>query len=69
MNTTIPDVLVCRFGHHHRGMYRYEDWLKCQCDHQYPDMIETVDDGEAPAIHICMECGQTWRVDTPKVSA
>lgn len=59
----IPDageVKICRYGHQHSGDYAYSEWLQCQCDHQYPDMIEYFEPDESPLWKICLECGKTW---------
>lgn len=65
MNKPIPEVLICRNGHEHRGMYRIEDYTKCQCDHKIPESVCLIDGDDWPDVVMCMECGQTWAPDDP----
>ena len=46
----------CRHGHIHEGVYRIEDWVKCQCDH-YEDLW-LIDSDYA----ICSGCAQAFTV-------
>lgn len=57
---TIAPVLTCRHGHEHTGDYRYEDWIKCQCDHDSPEAIVPIGDEHVANQFICIECAETW---------